>query len=112
MKKTTRSATGWSGGNRRKSWHAVGASFERFCLTAGITTLSGMLEEDAVSLFGSRYGRTTGKAGHRWRKTRGKVGVHSGEVEVERPRVRACTGDELALPSWTTAQSEDLLGKP
>jgi hypothetical protein len=25
--------------------------------------------------------------------------------------VRACAGGELALPSWTTAQSEDLLGK-
>ena len=33
------------------------------------------------------------------------------QVEIERPRVRACDGGEMALPSWTTAQSEDLLGK-
>jgi len=52
-----------------------------------------------------------GKEGHRWGKTRGKVGFHGGKVEIERPRVRACDGGELALPSWTTAQSEDLLGK-
>ncbi len=52
-----------------------------------------------------------GKEGHRWGKTRGKVGFHGGKVEIERPRVRACTGGELALPSWTAAQSEDLLGK-
>jgi len=41
----------------------------------------------------------------------GKVGFHGGKVEIERPRVRARAGGEIALPSWETAQSEDLLGK-
>jgi transposase-like protein len=111
MKKITTSAAIGAGAIVEEAWQEVGVSFERFCLTAGIATLSGMLEEDAVRLCGSRYGRAAGKEGHRWGKTRGKVGFHGGKVEIERPRVRACDGGEMALPSWTTAQSEDLLGK-
>ena len=111
MKKITTSATGGPGAIVENAWQDVGASFERFCLTAGIATLSGMLEEDAVGLCGSRYGRAVDKEGHRWGKTRGKIGFHGGKIEIERPRVRARAGGELALPSWTTAQSEDLLGK-
>ena len=111
MKKITTSAAIGAGAIVEEAWQEVGASFERFCLTAGIATLSGMLEEDTARLCGSRYGRAAGKEGHRWGKTRGKVGFHGGKVEIERPRVRACDGGEMALPSWTTAQSEDLLGK-
>ena len=111
MKKITTSAAGGPGAIVENAWQEVGASFERFCLTAGIATLSGMLEEDAVGLCGSRYGRAVDKEGHRWGKTRGKIGFHGGKIEIERPRVRARAGGELALPSWTTAQSEDLLGK-
>src|ERR1039457_2624192 len=94
-----------------EAWQDVGASFERFCLTTGIATLAGMMEEDASPLCGPRYSREEGRDGHRWGRTRGKVGFHGGKVEIERPRVRACTGGEMALPSWETAMSEDLLGK-
>ena len=52
-----------------------------------------------------RKGRTP------WGKTKGKVGFHGGKIEVERPRVRARAGGEIALPSWETAQAEDLLGQ-
>jgi putative transposase len=79
-----------------EAWQAVGASFERFCLTAGIATLATMMEEDAVRLCGPRYGRAEGKAGHRWGKTKGKVGFHGGKVEIDRPRVRA----EDLLSKW------------
>jgi putative transposase len=74
-----------------EAWQEVGASFERFCLTAGIATLANMMEEDAARLCGPRYGRAEGKAGHRWGKTKGKLGFHGGKVEIERPRVRALT---------------------
>ena len=94
-----------------EAWQEVGASFERFCLTAGIATLANMMEEDAARLCGPRYGRAKGKAGHRWGKTKGRVGFHGGKVEIERPRVRARDGGEVALASWETAMSEDLLGK-
>jgi len=94
-----------------EAWQEVGASFERFCMTAGIATLAAMMEEDAARLCGPRYGRAAGKAGHRWGKTKGKVGFHGGKVEIERPRVRARAGGEVGLPSWEAAMSEDLLGK-
>jgi putative transposase len=94
-----------------EAWQQVGASFERFCLTAGLSALSRMMEQDAVEVCGPRYGHKDGKAGHRWGKTRGKIGFHGGKVSLERPRVRARNGEEMVLPSWEAAQSEDLLGR-
>jgi putative transposase len=94
-----------------EAWQQVGASFERFCLTAGLSALSRMMEQDAVEVCGPRYGHKDGKAGHRWGKTQGKIGFHGGKVSLERPRVRARNGEEMALPSWEAAQSEDLLGR-
>ena len=93
------------------AWQRVGASFERFCLTAGLTALNEMMERDAVELCGPRYGHKDGKAGHRWGKTPGKIGFHGGKVSLDRPRVRARDGQEMALPSWEAGQSEDLLGR-
>lgn len=94
-----------------EAWQEVGASFERFCLSAGLATLSSMMEEDAAELCGPRYGREDGKDGHRWGKTKGNLGFHGGKVALERPRVRARNGKEMTLPSWEEAVSEDLLGK-
>ena len=94
-----------------EAWEAVGASFERFCLTAGIATLAGMMEEDTARLCGGRYRRSSDKAAHRWGKTRGKIGFHGGKIGVDRPCVRGRAGGELALPSWEAAQAEDWLGQ-
>src|SRR5258705_8253110 len=111
MKESTPSAAVVPVAIVEEAWQEVGASFERFCLTAGIDALANMMEEDAARLCGPRYGRGEGKAGHRWGKTKGKVGFHGGKGEIERPRVRARDGGEVSLPSWETAMSEDLLGK-
>jgi putative transposase len=89
----------------------VVASFERFCLTAGVETLAEMMERDAVELCGPRYGRNRDRCGHRWGRTAGKLGFHGGKVSIERPRVRARDGAELALPSWEAAQAGDWLGR-
>ena len=111
MKESTTSASIVPAPIVEAAWQEVGASFERFCLTAGIATLAQIMEEDATRLCGGpRYGRAEGKAGHRWGKTKGKVGFHGGKVEIERPRVRACAGGEISLRSWETVMSEDLLG--
>ena len=91
------------------AWEDVGASFERFCLTAGISTLSRMMEEDASALSGPRYRHDKTKEGQRWGTTKGKLGFHGGKVEIERPRVRSRAGRELALPSWEAALEEDFL---
>jgi putative transposase len=111
MKEFTTSAAIVPAAIVEQAWQEVGESFERFCLTAGIATLATMMEEDTARLCGPRYGRAEGKAGHRWGKTKGKVGFHGGKVEIDRPRVRARDGGEVALPSWETAMSEDLLSK-
>ena len=94
-----------------EAWDAVGASFERFCLTAGVTTLARMMEEDATALCGRRHERLDGRAAYRWGKTKGKIGFHGGKIAVERPRVRGRSGAEVALPSWETALAEDWLGQ-
>ncbi len=79
-----------------EAWQQVSASFERFCLASGIAALDTMMEQDAVELCGPRYGHDDGCAGHRWARTRGKVGFHGGKVGLERPRVRARAGQEMA----------------
>ena len=89
----------------------VGASFERFCLTAGVSALNRMMEQDAIELCGPRYGHKDGKAGYRWDKTQGKIGFHGGNVSLDRPRARTRDGQELGLASWEAGQSEDLLGR-
>src|SRR5215469_11204423 len=90
-----------------EAWQQVAASFERFCLTAGVATLADMMEQDAARLCGVRYGRTEDKDGYRWGRTKGKLGFHGGKIELARSRARARDG----LPSWQAAVAEDWLGK-
>ena len=94
-----------------KAWHEVSASFDRFCLAAGIDALGAMMEKDAEEVCGVRHARGEGRRGHRWGRTQGKIGFHAGKVAVERPRVRGLGGQELLLPSWDRAVAEDWLGK-
>ena len=90
---------------------SMSASFERFCLAAGLEALSEMLEQDATAACGERHERGERRQAHRWGRTKGKIGFHGGKVEIERPRVRGLDGAERVLPSWANAVSEDLLGK-
>ncbi len=90
---------------------SMSASFDRFCLAAGLETLSEMLEQDATAACGERHERGERRQAHRWGRTKGKIGFHGGKVEIERPRVRGLDGAERVLPSWQNAVSEDLLGK-
>src|SRR5271157_1653188 len=90
---------------------SMSASFERFCLAAGLETLSEMLEQDATAACGERHERGERRQAHRWGRTKGKIGFHGGKVDIERPRVRGLDGVERGLPSWENAVSEDLLGK-
>src|ERR671930_477311 len=93
------------------AWQDVDSSFERFCLTAGIGVIEQMLCEDAQQLAGTPHNRGGGRVGHRWGRTKGKIGFHGGKVAVHRPRVRSLDGHEVALPTWTAAQAEDWLGR-
>lgn len=93
------------------AWQDVDSSFERFCLTAGISAMEQMLCEDAQQLTGARHSRGASRIGHRWGTTEGPIGFHGGKVAVRRPRVRRCDGHEVQLPTWTAAQREDWLGR-
>ena len=94
-----------------KAWDEVSASFDRFCLAAGVEALGVMMEKDAEEACGARHARSEGRRGYRWGRTQGKIGFHAGKVAIERPRVRDLAGQELALPSWDRAVAEDWLGK-
>src|SRR4030081_2397708 len=94
-----------------KAWEEVSASFDRFCLAAGIETLGAMMEADAAVACGPRHSRREDRRGHRWGRTQGKIGFHAGKVVIERPRVRGLNGKELPLASWEQAVDEDWLGQ-
>jgi hypothetical protein len=61
----------------------VSASFDRFCLAAGIETLGAMMEADAEAACGPRHSRSVDRLGHRWGRTARKIGFHVGK-EVAR----------------------------
>jgi transposase-like protein len=109
MKKTTTSQAALASQNDLRgavagAWEAVGQSFDQFCLLAGVSALSEMLESDASQLAGEAHARNADKPGHRWGTTRGRLGFQGGKVELERPRVRSkATGKEMPLPSWQEA---------
>src|SRR4030088_3492303 len=90
-----------------KAWEEVSASFDRFCLAAGIETRGAMMEADAEVACGPRHSRSG--RGHRWGRTAGKIGFHAGKVAIERPRVRGLNGKELPLENWEQAVNEDWL---
>lgn len=111
MKKPTTSAPAAPSAFVEAAVDDVRASFERLCLTAGLATLSRMMDEDAARLCGPRHRRGGGREGHRWGRTKGKIGFHGGRIDVERPRVRGRDGGEMTLPSWAAALEDDLLGR-
>jgi SOS response associated peptidase (SRAP) len=61
-----------------KAWDEVSASFDRFCLAAGIDALGAMMERDAEEACGARHARSEGRRGHRvealWIRARGTRG--------------------------------------
>ena len=81
-----------------KAWEEVSASFDRFCLAAGIETLGAMMEADAEVACGPRHSRSENRRGHRWGRTQGKIGFHAGKVVIEQAsgtraqRQRTATG--------------------
>ena len=66
---------------------------------------------DVEDLCGRRHARSPDRRGHRWGRTRGKIGYQGGKVDIVRPRVRGADGEALPLPSWTATAAEDWLGK-
>jgi len=111
MKRDIRLPTAPVTGAVEEAFAEVQQSFERLCLAAGMEALSVMMEADVEAACGRSHGRVAEREAHRWGSTRGRIGFHGGKVAVERPRVRAVDGGEIAIPSWDRAVSEDWLGR-
>jgi putative transposase len=111
MTRSSTAGTGTPPSGVGRAFDEVTASFERFCLAAGLDALGAMMEADAASLCGARHGRGGERRAHRWGHTAGPIGFHGGKVSVERPRVRERGGREVPLPSWDAAVREDWLGR-
>ena len=94
-----------------KAWDEVSASFDRFCLAAGVEALEAMMKPDVEKACGARHARSEERRGHRWGRTKGKIGFHAGKVAVERPRVRDLAGQELTLPRLGTRDRRGLAGQ-
>src|SRR5262249_61923980 len=78
----------------------VRASFDRFCLAAGIEALGTMMEADVTAACGPRHGRDAARRAHRWGPTGGRVGFPGGEVEGRRPGVPGGGRRGGAVPGW------------
>ena len=80
-----------------------------FVVSAGMTALSTLLEQERTKLCGPRYAhqsdRVAGRAGH----VSGELVMGGRRVNVRRPRVRTRDGREAVLPSWATFSAEDPL---
>ena len=72
MKKHTTSTAISTYALRAEALASMSASFERFCLAAGLETLSEMLEQDATAACGERHERGERRQAHRWGRTKAK----------------------------------------
>ena len=80
MKRTTTTPAADATAMMQGAFQEIEESFERFCLKAGLATLTEMLEADASAVCGPRHGRSPERSGHRWGRTRGKIEFHGGRV--------------------------------
>ena len=85
------------------AWQDMDSSFERFCLTAGIGAIEQMLCEDAQRFVGTPHNRGGDRVGHRWGRTKGKIGFHGGMAGYQ-------TGPFLLYPSEFELGEEQLVG--
>ena len=84
-----------------KAMEEVCASFDRFCLVAGIEALSDMMEKDAAEACGPRHGRSEERRGYRWGRTQGKLGFHGGRTSKcrRRPKLFPSCADGFHQPA-------------
>jgi hypothetical protein len=98
-----------------KAWEGVSASFDHFCLAAGIEALGTMLENDAQEACGARHSRAEGRRGYGWGRTQGKIGFHGGRSAsmaagwiLSGPRVRELGGKEMVAAELGTSDHRGL----
>src|SRR5947207_8284437 len=106
MKTSTMMTTAIPSAPVGKAWEEVSASFDRFCLAAGIETLGAIMEADAEVACGRGIRAATTGAVIAGGRTAGKIGFHAGKIAIEQPRIRGLDRKEPPLASWEQAVDE------
>ncbi len=78
----------------------VQRELREFVVSAGMSALGVLLEEERTALCGQRYEHQSGRRAHRGGHVPGELVMGGRRVSVKRPRARSVDGDELRLPSW------------
>jgi transposase-like protein len=78
-------------------------------VSAGMSVLSAMLEEERTKLCGPRYAHLPDRLANRAGHADGELAFGGRRVRVRRPRVRGVDGDEVHLETWERFAEADPL---
>jgi putative transposase len=78
----------------------VRRELREFVVSAGMTALGALLEEDRTVICGPRYAHQAQRVARRGGHARGELVLGGRRVSVKRPRARSLDGREQELPSW------------
>jgi transposase-like protein len=117
MRDTARKKAGRQGAPTREQQLVITAmvdaraTLREAVVSAGMSVLAAMLEEDRTALCGPRYehdaGRNAVRAGH----AMGELAFGGRRVRVRRPRVRGVDGREVPLSTWERFACDDPLNE-
>lgn len=113
MKKTARSAPrGQEPPSSQLAFAAMidaKATLHDAVVSAGLSVLAAMLEEERTKLCGPRYAHASGRVASRGGHADGELAMGGRRVRVRRPRVRSVEGNEVALETWERFSQADPL---
>ena len=87
----------------------VRQELREFVVSAGMTALGALLEDERTAICGPRYTHQSERVARRGGHARGELVLGGRRVSVKRPRARGVDGREQALPSWTEFSVADPL---
>lgn len=87
----------------------VRATLHDAIVSAGMSVLGAMLEEERARLCGPRYEHQPGRRATRSGHADGELAVGGRRMRVRRPRVRSVDGEEVTLETWERFSAADPL---
>ena len=94
-----------------EAFGSIESSFFELCIDSGQQVLQAMMEQDREDLCGSRWKRDPDRRAGRAGTTKSEVTLGGRRISISRPRVRSKEGQEMALPSFAFAASQDPLDR-
>ena len=85
------------------------ATLHEAIVSAGMSVLGAMLEEERAKLCGPRYAHEPGRSATRAGHADGELALGGRRMRVRRPRVRSVDGDEVTLETWERFADADPL---